>query len=68
MLFSFRGTTGDMILYLNKTPDVEFRLGFADFKATLAHQITPWVLSRSSNGAQPKCPSETKCVESGACR
>ncbi len=35
VLFSFRGTTGDMILYLNE----EFRLGFADFKAVLDYQI-----------------------------
>lgn len=39
VLFSFRGTSGDMILYLDKTSDVKFRLGFADFEATLAHQI-----------------------------
>jgi hypothetical protein len=35
VLFSFRGTTGDMILYLNE----EIRLGFADFKAVLERQI-----------------------------
>src|SRR6195952_3612628 len=40
VLFSFRGTRGDMILYLDQTSDVEFRLGFPDFKATLAHQIS----------------------------
>jgi hypothetical protein len=39
VLFSFRGSTGDMILYLDKTSNVSFRLGFQDFKATLAHQI-----------------------------
>lgn len=39
VLFSFRGTTGDMILYLDKTSNVSFRLGFLEFKATLAHQI-----------------------------
>jgi hypothetical protein len=39
VLFSFRGSTGDMILYLDKTSNVSFRLGFAEFKATLAHQI-----------------------------
>ena len=39
VLFSFRGATGDMILYLNETSDVEFRLGVPDFKAALAHQI-----------------------------
>lgn len=35
VLFSFRGTTGDMILYLNE----EIRLGFSDFKAVLEQQI-----------------------------
>ncbi len=39
VLFSFRGSTGDMILYLDKTSNVSFRLGFPEFKATLAHQI-----------------------------
>ncbi len=39
VLFSFRGSTGDMILYQDKTSNVSFRLGFPDFKATLAHQI-----------------------------
>ena len=39
VLFSFRGTTGDMILYLDETTNVSFRLGFQEFKATLAHQI-----------------------------
>ena len=39
VLFSFRGTTGDMILYLDQTANVLFRLGFPEFKATLAHQI-----------------------------
>jgi quercetin dioxygenase-like cupin family protein len=34
VLFSFRGTTGDMILYLNE----EFRLGFSDFKTVLDNQ------------------------------
>jgi hypothetical protein len=35
VLFSFRGTTGDMILY----PNEGFRLGFADFAAVFANQI-----------------------------
>ena len=39
VLFSFRGVSGDMILYLNETTDVSFRLGLPEFKATLAHQI-----------------------------
>ena len=39
VLFSFRGTTGDMILYLDQAANVSFRLGFPEFKATLAHQI-----------------------------
>ena len=39
VLFNFRGSTGDMILYLDKTSNVSIRLGFPEFKATLAHQI-----------------------------
>ena len=39
VLFSFRGSTGDMILYLDKTSNVTSRLGLAEFKATLADQI-----------------------------
>jgi hypothetical protein len=39
VLFSFRGAEGDMIQYLDENMDVTFRLGFDDFKATLAHQI-----------------------------
>ena len=39
VLFSFRGSTGDMILYLDETSTVSFRLGLQDFKATLARQI-----------------------------
>ena len=39
VLFSFRGSTGDMILYLDKDSNVSFRLGFPEFKAALAHQI-----------------------------
>ena len=39
VLFSFRGSTHDMILYLDKTSSVKFRLGLRDFKAILAHQI-----------------------------
>ena len=39
VLFSFRGASGDMVLYLDNTTDEPFRLSFSDFKATLAHQI-----------------------------
>lgn len=39
VLFSFRGSTGDMILYQDQASNVEFRLGFPDFQAVLAHQI-----------------------------
>ena len=39
VLFSFRGTTGDMILYLDRTMGLSFGLGFPDCKGTLAHQI-----------------------------
>ena len=41
VLFSFRGSTHDMILYPDRVSisSVEFRLGFSEFKAILAHQI-----------------------------
>ncbi len=39
VLFSFRGTTGDMIHYLDDAANVVFRLAFADFKTALADQI-----------------------------
>ena len=39
VLFSFRGSTHDMILYLDKISNVELRLGFPDFKAIMAQQI-----------------------------
>ena len=39
VLFSFRGCTADMILYLDNNSNVSISLGFPDFKATLAHQI-----------------------------
>ena len=39
VLFSFRRVSSDMILYLDKTTDVSFRLGLPEFKATLAQQI-----------------------------
>jgi hypothetical protein len=42
VLFSFRGTTGDIILYSNE----EFRLGFSDFKAVLDHQIAMGAAAR----------------------
>jgi quercetin dioxygenase-like cupin family protein len=38
VLFSFRGSAGDVILYLDKASNVEFRLGFPDFQAALTHQ------------------------------
>ena len=39
VLFSFRGTTGDAIHYLDESSNVVFRLAFADFKAALDGQI-----------------------------
>jgi hypothetical protein len=39
VLFSFRGSTGDMIHYLDAASNVVFRLGFADFDAVLAQQV-----------------------------
>jgi hypothetical protein len=50
VLFSFRGTRGDMILYLGKNSNVEFRLGFPDFKATLAHQIATGATTKLRGG------------------
>ena len=38
VLFSFRGGTGDMILYLDLASEVTFRLGFPDFQAALIHR------------------------------
>jgi quercetin dioxygenase-like cupin family protein len=45
VLFSFRGTTADMILYLGDG----FRLGFTDFKAVLDYQIATGA-ARKLNG------------------
>ena len=39
VLFSFRGSTGDMVHYLDDASDVVFRLGFGDFEAVLADQV-----------------------------
>ncbi len=39
VLFSFRGSTGDMVLYLDDTGNTVFRLGFPDFRAVMAHQV-----------------------------
>ena len=39
VLFSFRGASGDMVLYLDTPTDEPFSLNFSDFKATLANQI-----------------------------
>ena len=39
VLFSFRGTTGDAIHYLDEESNVVFRLAFTDFKAALGSQI-----------------------------
>ena len=39
VLFSFRGTTGDMIHYLDDNGAVVFCLAFADFEAALTDQI-----------------------------
>ena len=39
VLFSFRGASGDMVLYLDNTTEEPFRLSFSDFKAALAHQV-----------------------------
>jgi hypothetical protein len=39
VLFSFRGASGDMVLYLDTPTNEPFALQFSDFKATLANQI-----------------------------
>jgi hypothetical protein len=59
VLFSFRGTTGDMIQYQDKTAITEFRLGFADFKATLAHQIATGAASKVKGRAGIAPPPST---------
>ena len=51
VLFSFRGASGDMVLYLDNTTDEPFRLSFSDFKATLAHQIATGATAKL--GARP---------------
>ena len=51
VLFSFRGSTGDMILYLDETSNVSCRLGFPDFKATLAQQIATGAAAKLGAGA-----------------
>lgn len=38
VLFSFRGSTGDMILYLDPASNVTFRLGLPDFQAALLNR------------------------------
>jgi quercetin dioxygenase-like cupin family protein len=48
VLFSFRGSTHDMIVYLDKISDVEVRLGFPDFKAILGHQIATGATAKLS--------------------
>lgn len=51
VLFSFRGGGGDMIQYLDQDMNVTYRLGLADFKATLAHQIKTGAAAKL--GARP---------------
>jgi quercetin dioxygenase-like cupin family protein len=46
VLFSFRGTTGDMILYLDEDLAPVVRLGFADFQAVLANQLATGVMAK----------------------
>jgi quercetin dioxygenase-like cupin family protein len=58
VLFSFRGTTGDMILYLDKDLEPVVRLGFADFQAVLANQLATGAVAKL--GARPARPGEWK--------
>lgn len=46
VLFSFRGTTGDAIHYLDESFNVVFCLAFADFKAALGSQIASGAAAR----------------------
>jgi hypothetical protein len=46
VLFSFRGTIGDMIHYLDDSSNVVFSLAFADFKAALGTQIASGAAAR----------------------
>ena len=46
VLFSFRGSTGDMIHYLDERLEVSFRLGLADFQAVLGAQIASGAQAR----------------------
>lgn len=46
VLFSFRGSTGDMIHYLDDASNVVFRLGFADFQAVQAQQVATGASAR----------------------
>ncbi len=51
VLFSFRGSSGDMVVYLDKTTEEPFRLTFSGFKATLEHQIATGATAKL--GARP---------------
>ena len=51
VLFSFRGASGEMVLYLDTTTEEPFSLKFSDFKAALAHQIATGATAKL--GARP---------------
>jgi hypothetical protein len=51
VLFSFRGSTGDMIVYLDENLEPTIRLGFADFQAVLANQVAAGAMAKL--GSQP---------------
>lgn len=48
VLFSFRGTTGDMIHYLGSDGEVVFRLGFPEFEAIHAQQVASGAAAKLS--------------------
>jgi quercetin dioxygenase-like cupin family protein len=56
VLFSFRGSTGDMILYLDADLQPVVRLGFADFQAVLANQVATGAMAELR--ARPAWSSE----------
>ena len=43
---SFRGSTGDMILYLDEDLEPMIRLGFSDFQAVLANQVATGAMTK----------------------
>ena len=53
VLFSFRGTTGDMIHYMDDASNVVFRLAFSDFKSALAEQVATGAAAKLAPRREP---------------